>query len=125
MTKIEKWKQDTRKTLEEMNSTGFIEMPGDKFLVMFDREFTETENEKANSINLEFVMKVYAYTYNVKARYTGFAFSLDANVITSYSNVVIYDEKVNEGILSGIEDLQFKFKTQIDIYEIAYTSYNN
>lgn len=125
MTKIEKWKQYTRKTLEEMNSIGFIEIPGDKFLALFDRELTETENEKANSINLEFVMKVYAYTYNVEARYSSFAFSLDANVIISYSNVVIYDEKVDEGILSGIEDLQFQFKTQIDIYEIAYTSYNN
>lgn len=122
MTKEEKkiygWRQAVRRAIERMKPTGFIEIPGNKFIVMFDRELSERDADMASTLKLKLESSGFAYTYNSNFKKMIFAF--DANVISIYANMIVYDARVEEGIFSGMTDLQFKFKTQIDIYSTEY-----
>lgn len=124
MTKEEKkifgWRQAVRHAIERMKPTGFIEMPGNKFLVMFDRELSGQDAYMASTLKLKLESSGFAYTYNSNSNFKKMFFAFDANVISIYENMIVYDARVEEGILSGMTDLQFKFKTQIDIYSTEY-----
>lgn len=118
--KIQGWKEATVGALRKMNPIGLIELPDNIFIVMFDRELTDEEKQMAKVIRLEKESIVYAYTYNVNYKFRKMIDIFEANIIYLYGNVVVYDKKVDETNLSGIWGLQFKFKTQIDVYSVKY-----
>ncbi len=125
MTKEEKkifgWKQAIRKAIERMSAVGLIEMSNNRFLIIFDRELDE-QNEKyiAETLKLKFKDNGFVYTFNSKTKIKPFNVFKDAQVIAIYDNMIIYDKEIEESLLSGLKDLQFKFKTKIYIYETKY-----
>ncbi len=125
MTKGEKkiyaWKQATRAAIQKMKPAGFVELPGNKFHVMFDRELNQDETEMAlNVLKLKLEQKAYAYTYNPNSSNKNMILMFDANVIGLYNNIIVYDIAVNEKMLLGIKDLQFKYKTNLYLYSVEY-----
>lgn len=125
MTKEQKkvfgWKQAIRQAIERMRAVGLIEMSDNRFLIIFDRELTD-ENEKsiAETLGLKFKDTGFAYTFNAETKIKPFNVFKNAEVIAIYDNMIIYDKKIEENLLSGLKDLQFSFKTQIYIFETKY-----
>lgn len=125
MTKEQKkvfgWKQAIRQDIERMRAVGLIEMSDNRFLIIFDRELTD-ENEKfiAETLGLKFKDTGFAYTFNAETKIKPFNAFKNAEVIAIYDNMIIYDKKIEENLLSGLKDLQFSFKTQIYIFETKY-----
>lgn len=117
--KLFAWKEAVRTAIEKMEPAGFIELPNNKFLVMFDRELLSNEKEKTEAIGLKYKASGYAYTFNRNAKLRPIM-AFEANIIALYDEMVIYDREVEAELLAQLKDLKFKFKTRIDLYEIEY-----
>lgn len=122
--KIMAWKMATREAVNSMHPSGFVEMPGNKFLVMFDRELTAEEIEKAQILKFQDFGKAYMYSYNSKAKMRGIIRMFDAEIMALWDSVIIYDKEVDVEMLKGIPNLKFKFKAFINLYEIDYQTPN-
>lgn len=109
-------KEETREIIERINPLGFMKIPGEKFLVFSEKElcFDDQENLNFKSIGYGF-----AYTFNSGAKIIPIR-AFKANVIAAYPEMVIYDDRVPVEWVSGLKDLQFKYKGQIFLYEIQY-----
>lgn len=120
MSDAQKWKIATREAIQAMNPSGFIEMPGNRFLVMFDRELFEQEKEKLKILNFKDAGKAYAYTYNPKVKLKGLIRIFDAEILAVYDSCIIYDSEVEKQLLEKIPNLNFRFKTLINLYQVSY-----
>ena len=121
----EAWKIAIRNAIQKLNPSGFVEKPGNRFLVMFDRDLTETEREIIKSLRFKKKANAFVYTYNEKAKVKPLCVFEDAQVIALYDNMIVYDKKVNTILLRGLTNLQFKYKTKLRLYEVSYNETKN
>ena len=116
----EAWEIAIRNAIQKLNPSGFVEKPGNRFLVMFDRDLTEIEREIIKSLRFKKKANAFVYTYNEKAKVKPLCAFEDVQIIALYDCMIVYDKKVDSSLLKGLTDLQFKFKTKIRLYEVSY-----